>query len=436
MKLKSFFILGLIGSIALYSCEKNETVLDNKISSSSLEQCLINNPKNKPIVELTQIISSSLNEKSVRTFLKNEAIKQFDGDFDILLSKALNEKLETSKGGKKLSFKEIIINKMNEGKKTSQKNEVDFSNLLDSIIKAYPLLQIAIPEVFDSSTVQWDDLNYTPLTAVLPIDYDEDTENILAYDVNGNTTVLSTNEVPNKPVIVISQNESLIAVPKKINKNSTKVTPYYETDDYYYYLSEDHETPIDIGDIEEVGDDEIITTPSPSQDGSRDYLTGKDYLNKAKFVSKTTWRQVESWPSGRPEFKVIISYAEIINGTHTVKTITKVLPKNGWVSRYLVYNQIRTKNLDLPIIKWIKANFGSSMKYTWIEQDPSESQATLNIGYTTKFENGDQLTTTVSVKIGEKDDEAGEDVVDYNDSTSGEGSEYNTGIVRFWVNQQ
>jgi hypothetical protein len=37
--------------------------------------------------------------------------------------------------------------------------------------------------------------------------------------------------------------------------------------------------------------------------------------------------------------------------------------------------------------------------------------------------------------VSANDDEAGESVVEYKDKTTGEGTEYNTGIVRFWVNR-
>lgn len=435
MKNNHLFIFALGFLVFFQSCEKTETIIDNKILCSDFEQNLLKNSKNKAIVDLTKTISSSLNEKNVRSFLKNEALKRFDGDFDILLSKALNEKISSEiVGVKGLTFKQVLIHHMIKDEPLSYKGTCEASNYLDSIIKIFPLIQISIPEVFDSSTFYWDHNNYLPLTALLPVNFNENTENILAYDVYGNPCILSTNEIPDKPVFVISQNESLVAIPKRNSDNKFKLAPYYETEEYYYFYSEDIETSVDIGEIEI--DDELDSTISPIQDGSRDILIGKDFLNKAKFVSKTTWRQVESWPSGRPEFKVVISYAEIVNGNYSVKTITKVLPKDGWISRYVVFNELRTKNLDLPIIKWVKANFGNSMKYTWIEQDPSDSQSTINIGYSTKFEDGDQLSTSISIKTGADDDEAGEDIVDYNDSTTGEGTVYNTGILKFWINQQ
>ena len=78
------------------------------------------------------------------------------------------------------------------------------------------------------------------------------------------------------------------------------------------------------------------------------------------------------------------------------------------------------------------------MKYTWIEQDNSDTKTELNIAVSSNFgavPNTTTVTNSVKVSISAEDDEAGEDVVEYKDKTSGDGTEYNTGIVRFWINQ-
>lgn len=93
--------------------------------------------------------------------------------------------------------------------------------------------------------------------------------------------------------------------------------------------------------------------------------------------------------------------------------------------------------MHLPILTWDKEKYGTTMKYTWIEQDESDSKTELNITANSNFGEDDDVSVNGSVKItiSAKDDEAGESIVEYQDKTSGEGTEYRTGIVRFWINQ-
>ena len=84
-------------------------------------------------------------------------------------------------------------------------------------------------------------------------------------------------------------------------------------------------------------------------------------------------------------------------------------------------------------MNWDKNKYGDSVKYTWIEQDSGGNSVELQINTTSTF--GESNAQSTKVTIRSRDDEAGESIVYYNDHTIGEGSEYNTGIVRFWINQ-
>jgi len=414
--------------ILLVQCRKENDPIIPEIDISKIEKSILSNPKNELLHELSIVLASTTTQKDVRQFLKKETCKRFDGDFDMLFVKSLNEKVSISDGSKGyMTFNEILQKEFQ--KKSSQLKSTTYGDFIENIIDEFPLLQISIPEVYDSSTIGWDEINEKLDVSFIQNEFNENTEYLISYDSLGTPKLLNSQEPPEKPVIIIGQNESLVVVPKE--SNSRKAIPYYETDKYYYYLPEDYEQPIEIDIIEENQID-----PIQMQQGSRDLNDARDYLNKAKFVSKTTWRQVEPWPSGRPEFKVIITYAELLNGQHVVKTLTKVLPKDGWVSRYLIYNEIKTKNLDIPIIKWSKATMGDNMKYTWIEIDNSDKQKSFNTTYSTKFEDGSTISSSITLTLNAEDDEAGEDIVYYIDSTTGEGTEYNTGVVRFWINQQ
>lgn len=207
--------------------------------------------------------------------------------------------------------------------------------------------------------------------------------------------------------------------------------PYYETRQYEYRM------PIDCGYYGGPEDIGCGAGNSGITSFDRDKNKNSDMLDRAKFVSKTAFRQVEGWPTGRPEFKVIISYIEKIGDNYQTKTITKILTKDDWTSRYGLWVNLKTKKIHLPILVWDKAKYGDSIKYTWIEQDDSSKKVELSISTSSKFDDGSNSTITGSTKvtITPEVDEAGEAVIRYDDATAGVGTEYNTGIVRFWVNQ-
>ena len=54
------------------------------------------------IEEFAKLLAMSLKDREMRTFLKNEAKKQFDGDFDILVGKIINSKVGNEKFFEKL----------------------------------------------------------------------------------------------------------------------------------------------------------------------------------------------------------------------------------------------------------------------------------------------------------------------------------------------
>lgn len=212
--------------------------------------------------------------------------------------------------------------------------------------------------------------------------------------------------------------------------NDPCLEPYFETELYSYYI------PIDCGDypiVDPIAIDYDDTPPTYD----RDVNSNKDQLNKAEFVSIDAYRLVEPWLSGRPEFKVIVSYIEKVGTTYQAKSIIKILTIQDWVNRYIFWSTLDTKQIDLPIITFDKELIGNSVKYTWIEQDPSNTQMELSITTSSKFGEDDNtaISSSLKVTIGSDDDEAGESVVEYKDGTKGEGTEYNTGIVKFWVNQ-
>ncbi|MGM0642037.1 MAG: DUF3103 family protein [Thermotogota bacterium] len=418
--------------LIILSCEKEH----DELQESNFKEKIVLNKENPKLHDFAKLIAKSMEDEKGRLFIKNEALKEFDGDFDILFSKFKNKKLDNS-SLKATSFRtyENYLKRFYEFN-NDIKSEDDYELFLNSLIEKYPLLQISIPEIYEGSTEKWETTNYIPLVAILPDNYNEETTKVIsAYDINGNVTYLNINKIPEKPVLVIGQNERLVAIKKEdVNlKNNKKIIQdpclqfYYETNNYEYYI------PIDCGGGGSTGGGGSDDPPTYDRDNNNN----KDQLYKARFTSKTAFRQVEPWPKGRPEFKVIITYIEKIGSNYETKTITKILSKSDWITRYVLWTDLKTKHINLPIITWDKEKIGNSMKYTWIEQDNSNSTTELNIAASTDFGEDEDIPVNGSIKvtIGTDDTEAGEAIVEYKDNTTGDGTEYNTGIMRFWVNQ-
>jgi len=416
-----YFTCIVIASLFFVSCEKE----DVKSIENSSNISLSNKEKYDEYGQkLFSVVLKSLEDKEFKSFIKEEALKQFDGDYDILIASSLDKPVNGNLKSTSRTLKEYLLGKIEASNLKS--SEEGTSNFLDSILLYCPLMQISVPELGENSTENWDVENDNVLLTFLPSDFDEKTYTFVeAYDKSGNYYKLSLDSLPEIPVIVISNNERL-EVDQENNFKSSKIN-YYSNQYYSYSL---------IYNDEEIIENDLNSTNLKSTQAiDRDTKTGKDVLYKGIFESKDAFRQVESWPNGKPEFKVIIVYSDRNGSTFTANSVEKVLSKDGWIKRYVVTVKLQTKTINVPIMTWYRDRFGLYMKYRWIEKDSGNSteiSTTLN----NKYDDNTSTTTTVKSTVSDKDDDAGEAIVEYEDPTSGDGTWYSTGIVKFSVNQQ
>jgi hypothetical protein len=78
----------------------------------------------------------------------------------------------------------------------------------------------------------------------------------------------------------------------------------------------------------------------------------------------------------------------------------------------------------------------------WLTAEASYSPLRISLTSSYSRENTDELLAVYNatiflyaVTITPEDDECGESLVYYKDPTSGEGTSYDTGLIRFWINQ-
>lgn len=367
--------------------------------------------------ELTKLISSKMTDPSFRQFIKMESIEQFDGDYDILFAKMVTKDINS--GGNKINVRSYLTNVLNNGR-TSGEAEA----FIEILLQDYPLLQVSIPEIYEGSTEKWDAETKSILVAYLPEDYDEfKTKDLIAYDSEGNKHLIDAINEPTVPVIVIGLNER---INYSEGSSSGRIVPYFSNKYFTYFFNSDEKESLD-------SNDRMMATHAFDRDSNN----GRDVLYKGRFVDKDAFRQVEKWPGGRPEFKVVIGYIDKSSGTPTARTTTKYLSEDGWIKKKFFSADLLTKTINVPILTWYKDRYALDMTYIWVELDASGSGSIeVTSQLVTKFEDGTATTQTIKTTIDNNDDQAGDSVVQYEHPTGGDGTWYSTGIVNFSVNQE
>ncbi len=223
-------VLGVIGMF-LISCEEDVNLSENQYENQSLmsrqAEPLSFERASMSLEYFARLVAKSMKESSMRHAIKEEALKKFDGDYDILYHKFAEKQLS---GG---NFRDLLAINGTSFDRTIER--------LNKIAADMPLLQIAVPVNIE----KWDTDNFTPLVAILDTDYDEaTTKQVRAFDSDGNLHMLDVINAPDYPVVVISQNERLIPVVKGgsgLTENLEpcqimQSTPYFSTVQNDYYL--------------------------------------------------------------------------------------------------------------------------------------------------------------------------------------------------------
>lgn len=235
--------LGILLCGVFSSCEKAET--NNSYSEE------INNPAEQFAVILSKAVSSNQN---LRAFLKEEALSQFDKDYDIFYPWTKDKVVSEGK-----SFREIL-------------KEYDVDNQLNEIEQQLPLLNILVPdwEWLDAFSVKTWDLNDEDIIVSFPSD---NNEHPIVYqgELIGS---LENGLFPTFPTLIIKDNE--------------RMTPIYtKAGEIEYDFSEDIYRP--------EPQTKINTRPSPVTSYIYPSTTpGSNYVTKTSFQA-TCPEAVAGW---------------------------------------------------------------------------------------------------------------------------------------------
>ncbi|WP_158552691.1 DUF3103 family protein [Spirosoma telluris] len=187
MKLLFYCCKIIILTIILVSCSKESVIDTSKYGSARIDGGVA---RYDPFIEkLAKTLAKSLKKSEVRKFIKKEALKKFDGDYDILFSTIVNQSINSRK------VKDVLRDMDNE----------PFNS--DEVISKLPLINIAVPVGIE----KWQEESFTPVVVAFPDIQDESKlDRVKAYNSEGKEIWLNTKDLPDEPIVVVSLNERMI----------------------------------------------------------------------------------------------------------------------------------------------------------------------------------------------------------------------------------
>ena len=408
-------LLSAIG-LFLFQCQSNLEDIENDLQTNST-QIQLNESRDKLAIQFAKTLIASLSKQETRDFLKEEVLKTFDDDYDILIQEAVTKMVTSQSNGKSpsLSFGELL------GR--NSKGQDENQQLIASLAEISPLLQIAIPELPKASPENWDTKEVIPLVIVLSSNFNNTTKTLIGYDTDGKEHKIDAINPPEGELfIIISENERLIIIDKNNPDPNiylpcimeAGILPYYSTDTKDYYLKVNlnycssgkrnisrKRNGADIQDYDEYLYDDGSGLGGGGGGGSggggghdgggghnatcdRDRKHTEDQFNRLKFEHMSAFRRAESRWDGKPEIRCYI-------------TIGGPIPSaSSTFSRFWTAKRRKFKNCKLfrgchtiwydlggaEIINWDKSRIGDRMRFDWFEEDQSTTmqQNDFNMG--------------------------------------------------------
>ncbi len=212
-KLNRALLLSLGMSVLIilsFSCQKPETAIPEVKTDPETY--------NMNVTNLALAVSRALaSSDEFRQIVKHEALKQFDGDYDILFTNIVDRKLSDyntflKKSASEIRIKDLLTDHLGS---VSSSLKSTGATAIDDILKANPDLQISVPVHCE----EWDPVSYKPVVAVVPSGFrDGITKSVPGYSPEGNRLQVDAVNEPAEAVVVISLNERLMMVAPTIHR--------------------------------------------------------------------------------------------------------------------------------------------------------------------------------------------------------------------------
>jgi hypothetical protein len=390
-------------------------------------------------ITLAKSLAETASDVRVRQLIKDEIMKEFDGDYNVLFNTIKHRKIGN------LTFAQHLILNLPEWNDTDYTASRKKGRFDKEAVKAYlqnldidtdkmPLLQIAVPHRGKT----WEPENIHPLTTAvtdnLITDFDKGFD-MPAYHHNGTTAILKSDQLPEEPVLVVSENERLVVLSKNANaREMICLEAIYMEDNFYTYYHGDQYSRYCIGDP--IAGPTPTPTPTPTGcDRDRKSSTAYEEMRNIEFLSMDKLREAEGWFSGRVELRAIVAdYKTSLKGGDTNFTM-KFYEKRKEFKTCGIFN-CRTDNFDprRDIFIWDKKEIGDRILVRFYEDNKfSGNEISIKIPFKVKINVfGVEVETgaEISAKIKPKNKLLGDNYVYYCNKV---GKRYDNGWLGFEI---
>ncbi|GMQ26987.1 hypothetical protein Aoki45_36700 [Algoriphagus sp. oki45] len=397
-----------------------ESVPDSQLALEAQAEKLGINPKD-PGLRFAAALGNGLQEESIRKFVSENIQDQFDGDLNFLYYTTKGESLG-GPNSKSITFEEALFGSQSNFRTTEPSLEFD------------PLMQVALrgPEerLIDFSEIE----EGIPVLYIAPEQDLEANPFVPMISEDGSVSEYDTRIVPDIPVLVISQNERLVKVPKnpaaRIQSGDAclqSATPYFSdgTNDYYFYTDY------------YCGGGGLIDNPPGGVGGStgcdRDLNSNWERIDRVRFTTMGWLNEASNWADGAPEVFFIVFTGSSQSNLAQIKKFIPKVDRSKWKD-CSVFN-CKTEWVfpsNLEIFNWVKLDYSQTMTIQWYEYDPGDSVTDeQEVNYKDPI-TGIEYTRTETVVTSDNDEYLGMTPVEYcNDATGADAKMYTTGQIDF-----
>ncbi len=432
--MKTLSLLGLL-FILLISCDKDSSEIHTDDLNLSKEYYTY---EDRLQLKFSDIFSKAIKDsKELRNLIKNESLKQFDNDHDVLYQLVKDSKVEG------VSLSEYLSKYSDE------------KNIIAEIESKLPLLTILVPELPDFNAGSWDIDSEVPKIAVL-----KSNGIVLMENLEDTFSEYPSYAIPTFPTLVIKKNERVKVSDSGLLKSSGNNGVSFDFIDQCFNPQNNENILKSSGLDESFFDPAIINAYNLGMEWHRDHiyygltnttLKGEFRPNYSEYLTNfilegdySSWfdkisdqagdpkqndnlsiDQISSkekclqyfWTDGAFEFQVRV----LINSKNGMgSTLTKyfsakpneLIEVTEWETRYIGYpfkhniylpKKVINKyyNPNLELLAWDLENYGMAWKFSIYEIDSSQElteTAEISSVYAMNF----NLESTVKKKVGLK----------------------------------
>lgn len=332
--------------------------------------------------EVAKALAKALTDKQMRTFVKAEASKRVDGDYNILYTRVANRVVDGQTVAQALSAAQG-------GSPSARTTPIDL------LAQDMPLLNVSVP----INIKHWDVNQFTPLVAVLA---DDDSKPLKAFDQDGNIHWLDAKKAPNFPVVVVGRSERYTLTSMGTVQLKKGLMPTDRGD--VMTMGDEEQLPDDGtgggggGGYDNPGNED----PNPPTDPN--YCSDMSRLN----LSLTGWYSgnlsaIESWARGAPEIRMR-AFAITQNQTK-VDVYGDPTRGNLWEPSNRDQVNGRWWNLNDYLFNWNVNYYGEEVTFVLQEEDGGNPR---DVSIPISFKkSGFEASTTITFRVDDGDDYIG-----------------------------